>query len=63
MHVAHFVHRYPPAIGGCEAYVARLSRFLADAGDTVSIWTSTAIELEEMWRYSSVGWVKPGFAG
>lgn len=49
MHVAHFVHRYPPALGGCETYVARLSRFLAEAGDAVTVWTSTAVELEEMW--------------
>jgi glycosyltransferase involved in cell wall biosynthesis len=52
MHVAHFVHRYPPALGGCEAYVARLSRYLVDGGDAVMVWTSTAIELEEMWQRS-----------
>ena len=52
MHVAHFVHRYPPALGGCEAYVERLSRYMADAGDAVTVWTSTAVELEEMWRAS-----------
>jgi len=49
MHVAHFVHRYPRALGGCEAYVERLSRYLADHGDTVSVWTSTALDLEAMW--------------
>ena len=31
MHVAHFVHRYPPALGGSEAYFARLSEYLAGA--------------------------------
>src|ERR671936_159495 len=28
MRVAHFVQRYPPALGGSEAYFARLSRYL-----------------------------------
>ncbi len=50
MHVAHFVHRYPPAVGGCEAYVERLTRFLTAGGDAVSVWTSTAVDLEAMWR-------------
>jgi glycosyltransferase involved in cell wall biosynthesis len=50
MHVAHFVHRYPPAVGGCEAYVERLGRFLADRGDGVTVWTSTAVDLEAMWQ-------------
>jgi glycosyltransferase involved in cell wall biosynthesis len=49
MHIAHFVHRYPPALGGCEAYVERLSRYLAGCGDEVTVWTSTAVDLEEMW--------------
>ncbi|HJZ55115.1 MAG TPA: glycosyltransferase family 4 protein, partial [Gemmataceae bacterium] len=50
MHVAQFVQRYPPALGGSEAYAERLSRFLAEHGDTVTVWTSTAIDLAEMWR-------------
>jgi glycosyltransferase involved in cell wall biosynthesis len=54
MHVAHFVHRYPPAVGGAEKYVERLSRFLVARGDTVTVWTSTAVELEEMWYSSSL---------
>src|SRR5438132_1398950 len=33
MRAAHFVQRYPPALGGSEAYFARLSRHLAAAGD------------------------------
>ncbi len=49
MHVAQFVQRYPPALGGSEAYVERLSRYLAARGDTVTVWTSTAVELAEMW--------------
>ncbi|MFO0852286.1 MAG: glycosyltransferase family 4 protein [Gemmataceae bacterium] len=50
MHVAHFVPRYPPALGGAEAYVERLSQYLAGCGDTVTVWTSTAVDLEAMWR-------------
>ncbi len=50
MHVAQFVQRYPPALGGSEAYTARLCRYLAACGDNVSVWTTDAIELEEMWN-------------
>ncbi len=46
MRVAHFVHRYPPALGGAEAYFARLGRFLAAAGDEVTVFTTDALDLE-----------------
>ena len=36
--VAHFVQRYPPALGGSEAYFARLSRYLATRGDRVTVY-------------------------
>lgn len=49
MRVAHFVQRYPPALGGSEAYFARLSRFLAARGDQVSVFTSNALDLEAFW--------------
>jgi glycosyltransferase involved in cell wall biosynthesis len=49
MRVAHFVQRYPPALGGSEAYFARLSRYLAQLGDAVSVWTTSAIDLEAFW--------------
>ena len=52
LHVAHFVHRYPPALGGAEAYFARLSEYLAGCGDVVDVWTTTAVELAEMWGKS-----------
>jgi glycosyltransferase involved in cell wall biosynthesis len=57
MHIAHFVPRYPPAVGGAEAYVERLGRFLVEHGDVVTVWTSTAADLEAMWRpgYREVG--------
>jgi glycosyltransferase involved in cell wall biosynthesis len=53
MHVAHFVQRYPPALGGSEAYFARLGAYLTACGDGVSVWTTTAVELAEMWRGGS----------
>jgi glycosyltransferase involved in cell wall biosynthesis len=49
MRVAHFVHRYPPALGGSEEYFARLSRYLAVAGDQVTVFTTTALDLEAFW--------------
>lgn len=50
MHVAHFVHRAPPAVGGAEGYTRRLADYHAAHGDTPSVWTSTAIDLEAMWH-------------
>ncbi len=49
MRVAHFVQRYPPALGGSEAYFARLSRYLAAGGDDVTVFTTTAVDLEAFW--------------
>lgn len=49
MHVAQFIHRYPPALGGAESYFERLTRYLQERRDDVTVWTSTAIELNEMW--------------
>lgn len=49
MRVAHFIQRYPPALGGSEAYFARLSRYLTDAGDRVTVFTTTAYDLEAFW--------------
>ena len=49
MRVAHFVQRYPPALGGSEAYFARLGRWLAAHGDEVTVFTSDAVDLEALW--------------
>jgi glycosyltransferase involved in cell wall biosynthesis len=49
MRIAHFIHRYPPALGGSEAYFARLGRYLAAAGDRVTVFTTTALDLEGFW--------------
>ncbi|MBO0698720.1 MAG: glycosyltransferase, partial [Zavarzinella sp.] len=45
MHVAQFVHRYPPAVGGAEAWAARLSRHLVACGHRVTVFTTTALDL------------------
>jgi len=50
MQIAHFVQRYPPALGGSEAYFARLSKYLAGAGEHVGVWTTTAVDLEAFWK-------------
>jgi glycosyltransferase involved in cell wall biosynthesis len=60
MHVAQFVQRYPPAIGGSEAYTARLCEYLAARGDSVSVWTTTAVELAELWRRGGEAAGHPG---
>jgi glycosyltransferase involved in cell wall biosynthesis len=52
MRVAHFVQRYPPALGGSEDYFARLSRHLAAAGDEVTVFTTTAVDLPAFWSTS-----------
>lgn len=48
IHLLHVIHRYPPALGGSESYAARLGRFHADHGDTVTVYTSTANDLAAM---------------
>lgn len=50
MRIAHFVQRYPPALGGSEAYFARLSGWLAQQDDEVTVFTTTALDLEAFWR-------------
>src|SRR5262245_30661029 len=50
MHVAQFVHRFPPALGGAEAWAERLSRHLASTGHRVTVWTTTALDLPAFTR-------------
>jgi glycosyltransferase involved in cell wall biosynthesis len=52
MRVAHFVQRYPPALGGSEDYFARLGRHLAARGDRVTVFTTTAVDLPAFWSTS-----------
>ncbi len=61
MHVVHFVQRYPPALGGSEAYFARLGRFLAGHGDRVTVFTTTALDLEAFWSPHAAA-LPPGVA-
>jgi glycosyltransferase involved in cell wall biosynthesis len=49
MHIAHFIQRYPPALGGSEAYFARLSRYLVQRGHRVTVFTTNAYDLEAFW--------------
>jgi glycosyltransferase involved in cell wall biosynthesis len=48
MHVAQFVHRYPPALGGAEAWTARLSHQLTAAGHRVTVFATTALDLSAL---------------
>lgn len=50
MHIAHFVQRVPPALGGSEAYFDRLAKFHRNFGDDVTTWSTTAIDLEAFWK-------------
>jgi len=49
MRLAHFIHRYPPALGGAEAYFARLSQFCVHQGDQVDVFTTAALSLDAFW--------------
>lgn len=49
MRAAHYVQRYPPALGGSEAYFARLGRHLALCGNEVHVFTTNALDLEAFW--------------
>src|SRR5947208_1603073 len=49
LRIAHFIHRYPPALGGSEAYLAQLSRSLVEAGHAVTVFTTTALDLTAFW--------------
>jgi len=50
MHIAQFIHRYPPALGGSEQYFSRLASYLTAQGDQVTTWTTTAIDLQALWQ-------------
>ena len=52
LHIAQFVHRYPPALGGAERYCQRLCEHLVKRGDAVTVFTTTALELNEFWARS-----------
>jgi glycosyltransferase involved in cell wall biosynthesis len=49
MHVDHFIQRYPPALGGSESTFERMSRWHVSQGDSVRVWTTTALDLTALW--------------
>ncbi len=49
MRIAHFIQRYPPALGGAESYFRRLGQFHASGGDSVDVWTTDALDLTAFW--------------
>lgn len=55
MHIAQFIQRYPPALGGSEAYARRLSDHLQSRGHTVDVWTTTAHNLKAFWQRTCEG--------
>jgi glycosyltransferase involved in cell wall biosynthesis len=59
LRIAHFVQRYPPALGGAESYFARLSRYLAAEGEAVRVYTTNALSLEAFWSPSATT-LRPG---
>ena len=50
LHIAHFIHRYPPALGGSEAYFERLTEHFRSIGHKIDVWTSTARTLDDFRR-------------
>ncbi|MBX7103700.1 MAG: glycosyltransferase family 4 protein [Gemmataceae bacterium] len=49
MRLAHFIQRYPPALGGSEAYFHRLGRHLVARGHDVTVFTAVADDLAAFW--------------
>jgi glycosyltransferase involved in cell wall biosynthesis len=49
MRLLHVTHRYPPAIGGAEKYIADLSEELVRRGHHVDVFTSRALDFHT-WR-------------
>ena len=50
MKILHVIHRYPPAVGGSEAWCQELCRRSAAAGDEVKVLTLDVIEEDEYWK-------------
>lgn len=50
MKILHVVHGYPPSMGGTQILVKQLSeRLVADHGDEVTVFTTTAYHVESFW--------------
>ncbi|HZP41884.1 MAG TPA: glycosyltransferase family 4 protein [Candidatus Binatia bacterium] len=49
MNVLHVIQRYPPAIGGAEAWCAGLARAQAARGDAVTVLTLAVVDEDALW--------------
>ena len=49
MKVLHLIQRFPPAIGGAEAWCAGLAREQARRGHAVQVLTLSVVEEDELW--------------
>ena len=49
MRILHVIHRYWPALGGAELYVANISRRLVSNGCQVTVATTDALDFELFW--------------
>lgn len=47
--ILQIIQRYPPALGGSEAYFQRLSKYLSAQGHQVTVWTTNGLDLESFW--------------
>ncbi|GIW10322.1 MAG: glycosyl transferase family 1 [Dehalococcoidia bacterium] len=50
MRILHVIQRYWPYVGGSERYFQELSERLAAAGHSVTVYTTTAWDLEYFWQ-------------
>ncbi len=53
MKILHIIQRYPPAIGGSEAWCRGICGYLADKGHCITVLTLDAYNEEEYWRAPS----------
>ena len=50
MRFLHLIQRYHPAVGGSEWYIKMLSEGLVQQGHSVEVLTTTALEVDSLWR-------------
>lgn len=50
MRFLHIIQRYHPAVGGSEWYVRKLSEGLVGRGHSVTVLTTTALDVDSLWR-------------
>lgn len=49
MHILHLIQRYHPAVGGAEIHLREISTYLVQAGHTVTVATTDALDFELFW--------------